>query len=311
MSKVLPQLVSPNQQASVKGRQISYAGLIAFELLDRRRKSKNPGIMFKLDIEKAFDNVSWDCLFKVLSKLGFPSKWQSWIRGTMCSPVISTLINGEAKGYFQPQKGPRQGDSLSSGLFSLVMDVLSFRMNKVQEAEKIKGFCMNKNRGAGEVSHVLFADDTLIFCDASCDQVLSIMATLVCFQAVSGLRINLDKSIMFTVGDVPNSEFFANIIGCRWSNEPFKYVGFPLGSKVNAIATWDPIIEKYQQRLEGWKARFLSFGGRLVLNKSVLSNHPSYYFSLLRAPMEVVNRIEKIQRRFVWSGTTDNQRIPL
>ncbi|CAL1368245.1 unnamed protein product [Linum trigynum] len=81
----------------------------------------------------------------------------------MCTPVISTIINGEVKGYFHPKKGLRQGDLLSSGLFSLIMDVLSFMMNRLQESGKIRGFCMNESDGNWEVTHLLFADDTLFF----------------------------------------------------------------------------------------------------------------------------------------------------
>ncbi|CAL1362079.1 unnamed protein product [Linum trigynum] len=116
---------------------------------------------------------------------------------------------------------------------------------------------------------------------------------------------------MITVGDVAIPEFFAATFGCNWSNEPSKYLGFPLGAKVNAISTWDPIINKFEQRLDGWKSRFLSFGGRLVLNKSTLSGQPIYFFSLLRAPIGVLNRFEAIQRRFLWSGAGDNHKTPL
>ncbi|CAI0385094.1 unnamed protein product [Linum tenue] len=264
--------------------------------------------MFKLDIEKAFDNVSWGCLFNVLTAVGFPQKWQEWIRGSVCSSTISTMINGEAKGFFPVEKGLRQGDPLSPGLFVLIMDVLSFFISKLRDDGKIKGFCMDESNGRGEVTHLLFADDTLIFCEASYEQVLNILGTLVCFQAVSGLQINLEKSTMFVVGDVPNPDFFASIFGCKWSSEPSKYLGFPLGAKVNSASTWDSIINKFEKRLEGWKARFLSLGGRLVLNNSVLNGQPNYYFTLFRAPCSVLNRIERIQRRFIWCGTDDSKR---
>ncbi|CAL1355598.1 unnamed protein product [Linum trigynum] len=76
MSIVLPKLISHNQHASVIGRHISEAALIANEAIDSRRKSKKSGLIFKLDIEKAFDNVSWDCLFKIIRSVGFSEKWQ-------------------------------------------------------------------------------------------------------------------------------------------------------------------------------------------------------------------------------------------
>ncbi|CAL1406935.1 unnamed protein product [Linum trigynum] len=214
----------------------------------------------------------------------------------MCSPVISILINDEAKGFFNSQKGLRQGDPLSPCLFTLIMDVLSFMLEKMCMAGNISGFCMDETNMVGEVTHLLFADDTLIFCEASYDQVLNILAALVCFQAVTGLKINIEKSVMITIGDVPNPEFFAAVFGCKWSKEPSNYLGFPLGAKVNAISTWDPVISKFQKRLEGWRGRYLSLGGRLVLNKAILSGQPVYSFSLLRAPAAVVNRTEYTEK---------------
>ncbi|CAL1390193.1 unnamed protein product [Linum trigynum] len=74
LGQVLPSLVSEFQQASVQGKQIAEAGLLANELVESRRKSRKPGLMLKLDIEKAFDNVNWSCLYKVLTSLGFGEK---------------------------------------------------------------------------------------------------------------------------------------------------------------------------------------------------------------------------------------------
>ncbi|CAL1397125.1 unnamed protein product [Linum trigynum] len=140
LSLVLPNLISQQQQASVKGRQISEAGLIANELVDSRRKSRKPGLMFKIDIEKAFDNVNWECLFKILTVLGFSDKWKKWVKGTMCSLIISVLVIGEAKGFFKASKGLRQGDPLSPGLFVMMMEVLSWMLNSAREAGKFEGF---------------------------------------------------------------------------------------------------------------------------------------------------------------------------
>ncbi|CAL1369899.1 unnamed protein product [Linum trigynum] len=311
LGQVLPAVVSVSQHASVRGRQISEAGLIANELVDSRRRSKKPGLLIKLDIEKAFDNVSWSCLFTVLARLGFKEKWRQWILGAVCSPTISVLINGESKGFFTAHKGLRQGDPLSPGLFVLVMDILSFMLSKLKEDGKIKGFFMNEEEQRGEVTHLLFADDTLIFCDASPDQILHIKATLACFQAVTGLKINLDKKVIYTVGDVPEPEFFANILGCNWSSNPPKYLGYPLGAKLNVISFWDPILLNYKKKLESWSSRYLSAGGRLVLLKSVLSNLSGYYFSLFKAPKKVIEDMEKVQRKFLWSGVGDKRKTPL
>ena len=62
------------------------------------------------------------------------------------------------------------------------------------------------------ISHLLFADDTILFCDASREQLLSIRMVLSCFQAFMGLKVNVGKSEIVHVGEVNNLDALANIL---------------------------------------------------------------------------------------------------
>ncbi|CAN1805032.1 Putative ribonuclease H protein At1g65750 [Linum perenne] len=170
---------------------------------------------------------------------------------------------------------------------------------------------MNEDRGQGEVTHVLYADDTMIFCEADESQIVTLMATLVCFKVVSGLRVNYHKSRMFPVGDVPNAEALAERFGCEMGSFPSLYLGLPLGVRAVSKALWDPVVSCVTKRLSVWKSRLLSFGGRLTLINSVLSNLPIYYMSLFRAPVSVIKRIEAIQCRFLWDGCSERKSFHL
>jgi hypothetical protein len=81
------------------------------------------------------------------------------------------------------------------------------------------------------VSHLLFADDTLIFCDPIADQIRELRGLLLCFEAASGLRINLSKSEMVLVGEVRDVEELTSILGCGVASLPLKYLGLSLGAK--------------------------------------------------------------------------------
>jgi hypothetical protein len=84
------------------------------------------------------------------------------------------------------------------------------------------------------------------------------------------------------------------------------YLGLPLGVSFKASLVWNPILEKIERRLAGWKKLYLSKGGRLTLLKSTLASVPTYYLSLFTIPKHVVARIERLQRNFLWGGLGDN-----
>ena len=168
---VLGEIISAPQ----KNRQILDSVLIANECLDSRLKSGQPGLLCKLDIEKAFDHVNWGFLTPVLERCGFSDKWRRWISFCLSTIRFSILINGTPHGFFGSSRGLRQGDPLSPLLFVLVMEAVDRMLDKVVHEGRLLGFSVGVPVSAGRslmVSHLLFANDTLIFCDANIDQML-------------------------------------------------------------------------------------------------------------------------------------------
>ncbi|XP_058076385.1 uncharacterized protein LOC131224966 [Magnolia sinica] len=106
-----------------------------------------------------------------------------------------------------------------------------------------------------------------------------------CFEAVSGLSINMSKFKLFRIHlSVEEVNKFSNILGCPSVTFPSSYVGLPLvvGSPTKAV--WDKVVDKVQKALATWKCRYLSIGGRMTLIKAALSNIPTYFTSLLKCP---------------------------
>ena len=254
----------------------------------------------KLDIEKAYDHVNWDALFYLLDRMGFGVKWRGWIKACITTVRFSIIVNGSPVGFFGSSHGSRQGDPLSPLLFLLIMEVLSRMLKKTKDWDLLRGFQVGPaNSIAVRISHLLFANDTILFCDDSRDQVLSIRLALSCFQAFTGLSVNVGKSEIVPVGEVGNIDALANILRCRVGSLPMKYLGMPLGTPYKTASVWNPILERMEKKLSGWKRLYLSKGGRLTLLKSTLSSLPTYYLSLFVIHVVVADRLECIQRNFL------------
>jgi hypothetical protein len=301
--RVMDRIISKPQNAFVKGRQILDSVLIANECLDSRLKPGVPGVLCKLDMEKAYDHVNWNFLLYLLRRCGFGEKWCLWIKQCILTARFLVLINGAPFGYFGSSRGVRQGDPLSPFLFVLVMEAFSRMIGAITSRGLISGFSVGSSEQTRAiVSHLLFVDDTLVFCGAEESQIRHIGALLVCFKAVSGLKVNLSKSALIPVGSLNVVDQLVGLLGSGISSLPLKYLGLQLGASFKLKTMWAELEELMARRLAPWKMMYLSKGGRVMLIKSTLSNLPTYMMSLFPIPALVSKRIEKIQRDFLWGG---------
>ena len=133
-------------------------------------KSKISGVICKLDIEKAYDHVNWEALLDLLKRRGFWvrwCRWCRWIRTYISTTQFSVLFNESPADFFGSSRDLRQGDLLSPLLFLVMMEVFNKMMKRAEKANLFRGFSIDGRWGGGVcVSHLLFADDTILFCDA-------------------------------------------------------------------------------------------------------------------------------------------------
>ena len=95
----------------------------------------------------------------------------------------------------------------------------------------------------------------------------------------------------------------ATILHCKMGNIPFVYLGLPIGGNPRRLSFWEPVVNRIKSRLSGWQSRFLSFGGRLILLKSVLTALHVYALSFFKAPSGIISSIESLLIfYFFWGG---------
>ena len=135
---------------------------------------------------------------------------------------FSILINGVSVGFFRSTRGLRQGDPLSPYLFVLGMDILSRLVNKVVEGNFLSGCKIGGVREEEEleVSHLLYADDTLLFYKDNPDQLACLSLILMWFEALSEVKINLSKIEIFPIEGRENIEVLTAELGCKVGSLP-------------------------------------------------------------------------------------------
>ena len=160
--------------------------IVAFKTMhsiDQRRRGKQDLMVTKLDISKAYNRVEWAFLDAMMRKLGFAELWINLIMMCVTMATYSVLINGEPRGRISPSRGLCQGDPISLYLFLLCSEGLSAMLKREEAKGRIKG--VSVCRDAPQVSHLLFANDSIIFCRASVGEGQRVMKVLANYEQES------------------------------------------------------------------------------------------------------------------------------
>jgi len=237
---VIGSVVSGSQSAFVKGHQILDGILVANEIVDAARKSKKELLLSKVDFEKAYVSIDLDYLDDVMVKMGFLTLWRKWMKE--CTGMASTLVlvNGSPTDEFYLGRGLRQGDPLSPFLFLLVTEGFHVLVKSLSENNFFSGYKMGGNIPV-VVSHLQFADDTLILGEKSWANMRAMRVVLLLFQPMSGLNFSQSQLVGVNVYVSWLSEA-ALVMNCKVGYVPFVYLILPICGNVRRLAFWDPII---------------------------------------------------------------------
>lgn len=176
---------------------------------------------------------------------------------------------------FRSFKGLRQGDPLSPLLFNLVADALSAMLSRACSAGVIKGLvpCLFE----GGLTHLQYAYDTILMLYFDPGNLRNIRMILSCYEVMSGMKINYEKSEIFAMGlSQEEHNFAAEALGCKVGEFLMKYLGMPVSSHNISKAQLSYVSEKTRKRLGTWQYEYLSSGGKSILIDSCVSSIPMY-----------------------------------
>lgn len=244
-----PKILLENQRGFVRGMQITDCICIASEAINMlENKSFRGNLAIKLDIRKAFDTIDWKFLLKVLQAFGFDPIFCNWINVIIHSVKVSFLVNGKPIGVFNCKRGVRQEDPLSPLLSSLAEDVLSKGISHLVHQGLLSP--MSRPRGFQIPSHVLYADDVLIFYKGTRANLLNLINLFEENGDVSGQIINPEKS-KFYPGNISSARVssISATLGFATGKLPFVYLGVPIFKVKPKKCHLQPIADKVKAKL--------------------------------------------------------------
>ncbi|XP_016162200.1 uncharacterized protein LOC107604981 [Arachis ipaensis] len=156
--------------------------------------------------------------------MGFGLRWRTWVKECVTTVSMSVLINGSPAKPFRMERGLRQGDPLSPFLFILVVDVLHRMVGDAVRNGRISLLLVGRENI--ELSHLQFADDTILFCPQETETIVNYKRLLRCFELMYGLSINFDKSNLIAINC--EQEWVTNMCGLLGCGEVALPVSLPV-----------------------------------------------------------------------------------
>lgn len=309
---ILPEIISQPQSAFVPGRLITDNNLVACECVHKIKNTRNTqsGLyVVKLGMHKAYDRVEWIFLKNMLIKLGFHAQWVRMIMNFVSSVRYAVRYNSQEMEGFSPTRGVRQGDPLSPYLFLLCAEGLSSLLQYEEEVGGIDGIkvCIN----AQSVSHLLFADDSLVLMKADMLNVASLQQVLDTYCANSGQMVSRAKSSIFfspNTSVVTKEEICQELyIDTEAISE--KYLGLPALVGADISDCFNHFVERVWERIAGWMEKQLSLGGKEVLLKVVAQAIPVFAMSMFLIPKGVCKNITDIITSFWWGDDEERKKM--
>lgn len=302
VKNVLDELISPDQVGYIKNRNIGEAIRLIDDMIFHTSINNVPGFLVAVDFEKAFDSVSHVFLQNVLQAFGFGASFRKWIKILYTNTVSCVLNGGYSTGYFNVERGVRQGDPLSPYLFILCVETLA---KVIQNDNLVLGLRFNGT----EVKQVLYADDITLFIQ-DLDSMSRLDVIFKSFAKVSGLKVNTEKTYIMLLGSSQGSICtfpfgkmvpFVKILG----------VYFSLDVQVKENMNYKEILSKIKKSLSWWSQRDLTLMGKIQLLKTYIYSKLLFIASLTPIPHSVLGELDKMAFNFLWKGSDKIKRTTM
>ena len=166
-------------------------------------------------------------------------------------------------------------------------------------------------RGAPAISHLLFADDCYFFFKAVGPEANVMKRILNRYEEISGQKVNYTKSALtFSPNtSAANRREVCTQLGVNENQSPGQYLGMPMTVGRNKNITFSFLVERVEQKLQGWQNQTISKAGKVTLLKTAAQVIPNFWMNMFLIPQEVCDRIEKRINSFWWGSGQSNKGV--
>ena len=230
--------------------------------------------------------------------------------GCVTTPSFSILINGKPYGNVHPTRGIHQGDHLSVPyLFLLCAEGFTSLLAKAKMERHIKGVSIC--RRAPKISIVMFADDSLFFCQATQTEVVVVNVVLQTYANASGQCINMEKSSVFFNSNTPIGQKSGDCVSprCEGGGAIESYLGLPTLVGRTKYQTFSFLKDQVWKKLQGWKDKLFSKAGKEVLIQAVAQSIPTYAMGVFQLPLKLCDELNALCAKFWWGQLGDERKV--
>ena len=267
IKSTLHKLIHSDQTGFIAWRYIGENTRLIYDIMQYTEENNIPGLLLSVDFEKAFDSVSWPFIYKVMEFFGFGNSIISWIKTFNNNVKLSVNQCGNLSSFFNIGRGCRQGDPVSTFLFTLCAEILGIM---IRNNINISGIIIN------DKEHKLsqYADDTLFLLDGTSKSLNATLDVLYDYSHFSGLKVNFEKTHAVWIGI---KKYSTASIKTRWKlswgKTDFKLLGINFHIDLDKMQqiNFKEKVQKIRSLIKLWNRRYLTPLGKITVIKTLYS----------------------------------------
>ena len=255
---IITSIVDNSQTGFIKGRFIGENIRLLFDIIETAEEQNNPGLLFFSDFEKAFDSLDHAYMFKCLKHLNFGNSFTKFIKLFYTDVKSCVANNGYMSNFFSIHRGVRQGCPLSTYLFIICIELLSYKISTNEDLKGIHFF-------GKEFRRSLFADDASFILDGSYKSFETLIYILDNFANISGLKLNAKKCQVLRIGALRKTEVvYLKHRKFQWNSSQATVLGMTFTTNKDSIfeVNLEPKINNFENCLKQWQHRKLTLMGK-------------------------------------------------